>query len=41
VNSINDYVVQDDDRILISYGGETEEQINQQLNELDSQIIRD
>jgi len=41
VNSINDYVVQDDDRILISYGGETEEQINQQLNELDSQIISD
>ena len=41
VNSINDYVVQNDDRILISYGGETEEQINQQLNELDSQIIRD
>ena len=41
VNSINDYVVQNDDRILISYGGETEVQINQQLNELDSQIIRD
>ena len=41
VNSINDYVVQNDDRILISYGGETEIQINQQLNELDSQIIRD
>ena len=41
VNSIHDYVVQDDDRILISYGGETEVQINQQLNELDSQIIRD
>ena len=40
VNSINDYVVQNDDRILISYGGETEVQINQQLNELDSQIIR-
>ena len=40
VNSIHDYVVQDDDRILISYGGETEVQINQQLNELDSQIIR-
>jgi hypothetical protein len=40
VNSINDYVVQNDDRILISYGGETEIQINQQLYELDSQIIR-
>ena len=41
VKSINNHVVQDDDRILISYGGETEVQINQQLNELDSQIIRD
>ena len=41
VNSINDYVVQDDDRILISYGGETEAQINQQLDELNAQIIRD
>ena len=40
VNSINDYVVQNDDRILISYGSETEEQIIAQLNELDSQIIR-
>ena len=40
VNSIHDYVVQDDDRILISYGGETEEQVIAQLNELDSQIIR-
>jgi len=41
VNSINDHVVQNDDRILISYGGETEEQVIAQLNELDSQIIRD
>ena len=41
VNSINDYVVQNDDRILISYGSETEEQVIAQLNELDSQIIRD
>ena len=41
VNSINDYVIQDDDRILISYGSETELQINQQLNELNAQIIRD
>ena len=41
VNSINDYVVQDDDRILISYGGETEEQLTDQLNEVYSQIIRD
>ena len=41
VNSINDHVVQDDDRILISYGGETKEQITNQLNELYSQIIHD
>jgi len=41
VNSINDYVVQDDDRILISYGGETKEQVTDQINELYSQIIRD
>ena len=41
VNSINDHVIQDDDRILISYGGETEGQINQQLDELNAQIIRD
>ena len=41
VNSINDYVVQDDDRILISYGGETEEELTDQLNEVYSQIIRD
>ena len=41
VNNINDYVVQDDDRILISYGGETEAQITDQLNEVYAQIIRD
>ena len=41
VNSIYNHVVQDDDRILISYGGETNEQVIAQLNELDSQIIRD
>jgi len=41
VNDINDYVIQDDDRILISYGSETEDQIADQLNELYSQIIRD
>ena len=41
VNDINDYVVQEDDRILISYGSETEDQIADQLNELYSQIIRD
>jgi len=41
VNSINDHVIQDDDRILISYGGETKDQLADQLNELYSQIIRD
>ena len=41
VNDINDYVVQEDDRILISYGSETEDQIADQLNELYSQIISD
>ena len=41
VNDINDYVVQEDDRILISYGSETEDQIADQLNELYSQIIND
>ena len=41
VNDINDYVIQDDDRILISYGSETEDQIADQLNELYSQIISD
>ena len=41
VNNINDYVVQEDDRILISYGSETEDQIADQLNELYSQIISD
>ena len=41
VSSINDHVIQDDDRILISYGGETQAQINDQMNEVYSQIIRD
>jgi len=41
VNDINDYVIQDDDRILISYGSETEDQIADQMNELYSQIISD
>lgn len=39
VDSINDYVIQDEDRILISYGGETEEQIQEQLDELNAQPI--
>jgi len=41
VDSINDYVIQDGDRILISYGNETEEQIGDQLNELYQQEIRE
>lgn len=39
VPDIRDYVIREDDRILISYGGETQEQIEQQLSELDSQIL--
>jgi len=41
VSSISDYVIQDGDRILISYGNESEDQINSQLAELDSQPIFD
>ena len=40
VSSINDYVFEDGDRILISFGPETREQIEEQLAELDAQIIR-
>ena len=40
VNDINDYIFEDGDRILISFGSETPEQIEEQLVELDSQIIR-
>lgn len=39
VDSILDYVLEDDDRILISYGNETPEEIEEQLAELDSQQI--
>ena len=39
VSDIRGYVVQEDDRILISYGAETEDEIEEQLKELDSQII--
>ena len=41
VDSINDHVIQDGDRILISYGSETESQLADQLNELYQQEIRD
>ena len=40
VNNINDYIFEDGDRILISFGSETPEQIEEQLLELDSQIIK-
>jgi hypothetical protein len=41
VSGITDYVFEDQDRILISYGNESQEQITDQLSELDSQIIRE
>lgn len=37
--SINDYVLEDDDRILITYGDESPEEIQRYLVELDSQPI--
>ena len=40
VKGIYDYVLEDGDRILITYGSETPEQIEEQLMELDSQIIK-
>ena len=40
VSDINDYIFEDGDRILITYGSETPEQIEEQLIELDSQIIK-
>ena len=39
VSSIIDYEIEDGDRILISYGGETQEEIDAQLAELDAQPI--
>ena len=39
VSDIRGYVIQEDDRILISYGDETEDEIEEQLAELDSQMI--
>ena len=40
VDNIYDYILEDDDRILISFGPETPEEIEVQLIELDSQIIK-
>ena len=39
VSNISDYVFEDRDNILISYGGETQEQIDSQLAELDALAI--
>ena len=39
VDDITEYVLEDEDRILISYGGESDEQIQEQLNELNAQPI--
>lgn len=40
VDSIKDYVIQEGDRILISYGNQSQEEIDEQLRELDAQVIR-
>ena len=40
VSDIRDYVIKDGDRILISYGNESQEKIDRQLIEVDSQIIK-
>ena len=40
VDDIRDYVIKDEDRILISYGSESQEEIEEQLLELDAQIIK-
>jgi len=39
VPNLTDYVFEDGDKILISYGGETQEEIDTQLAELDAQPI--
>ena len=40
VPSIHDYIGNEDDRVLISYGNESPEEIEKQLLELDNQSIR-
>jgi len=40
VSDIRDYVINDGDRVLITYGNESQEKIDAQLIELDSQIIK-
>ena len=39
VDDIRDYEIMEDDRILISYGAETPEEIEQQLTDLDNQTL--
>ena len=39
VNDIRDYVVMEEDRILISYGSEEQDAIEEQLSEVDAQMI--
>ena len=39
VDGITDYVLEDNDRILISYGGEPQEELDRQLDELEGQPI--
>ena len=39
VNDIREYIVMEEDRILISYGPDNESAIEKQLSELDSQMI--
>ena len=41
VDSIRDHILDDQDRILISYGNENQEKIVQQLQELDAQLIKE
>ena len=39
VSDVRDYEIQEDDKILISYGAETQEEIDAQLAELDAQPL--
>lgn len=40
VSDIRDYVIRDDDRILISYGNESDPDIDEQLDQLNAQPIQ-
>ncbi len=40
VDSIQNHVLEEDDRILISFGNENQTQIDEQLRELDAQLIQ-